>query len=117
MLENATSISCVSVYGDCPGIFPRDDLHILWGVGYTFTSGATEAWITDEIGESEAASAFNEQLGGCCRANRRWPIYCIIGSMLSVRVALFRSSVILSPALVLIKRAYDTLNSKNYETS
>jgi DHA3 family tetracycline resistance protein-like MFS transporter len=24
---------------------------VLWGIGYTFTSGATEAWITDEIGE------------------------------------------------------------------
>lgn len=23
----------------------------IWGIGYTFTSGATEAWITDEIGE------------------------------------------------------------------
>ena len=24
---------------------------VIWGIGYTFTSGATEAWITDEIGE------------------------------------------------------------------
>ena len=31
---------------------------ILWGVGYTFTSGATEAWITDEIGEAAAGRAF-----------------------------------------------------------
>jgi DHA3 family tetracycline resistance protein-like MFS transporter len=27
---------------------------ILWGLGYTFTSGATQAWITDEIGEESA---------------------------------------------------------------
>src|SRR5512136_2735634 len=27
---------------------------VLWGLGYTFTSGATEAWITDEIGEEAA---------------------------------------------------------------
>lgn len=26
----------------------------LWGIGYTFTSGATEAWITDEVGEEAA---------------------------------------------------------------
>jgi DHA3 family tetracycline resistance protein-like MFS transporter len=26
----------------------------LWGIGYTFTSGATEAWITDEVGEDAA---------------------------------------------------------------
>jgi DHA3 family tetracycline resistance protein-like MFS transporter len=38
---------------------------ILWGVGYTFTSGATQAWITDEIGEAAAGRAFlrSEQIG------------------------------------------------------
>ena len=30
----------------------------LWGIGYTFTSGALQAWISDEIGEERAASAF-----------------------------------------------------------
>ena len=27
---------------------------VVWGLGYTFTSGADVAWITDEIGEAEA---------------------------------------------------------------
>jgi DHA3 family tetracycline resistance protein-like MFS transporter len=31
---------------------------VLWGIGYTFTSGALQAWITDEIGEEQAAPAF-----------------------------------------------------------
>jgi DHA3 family tetracycline resistance protein-like MFS transporter len=31
---------------------------ILWGLGYTFTSGATEAWVADEIGEGRASEAF-----------------------------------------------------------
>lgn len=31
---------------------------VLWGVGYTFTSGATQAWISDEIGEAAAGRAF-----------------------------------------------------------
>jgi DHA3 family tetracycline resistance protein-like MFS transporter len=31
---------------------------VLWGVGYTFTSGATQAWISDEIGEAAAGKAF-----------------------------------------------------------
>ncbi|WP_462412873.1 MFS transporter [Neobacillus sp. Marseille-QA0830] len=31
---------------------------ILWGIGYTFTSGATQAWIADEMGEEKAASAY-----------------------------------------------------------
>lgn len=30
----------------------------LWGLGYTFTSGATQAWISDEIGEAAAGNAF-----------------------------------------------------------
>jgi MFS transporter, DHA3 family, tetracycline resistance protein len=31
---------------------------ILWGIGYTFTSGAHQAWIADEIGEDRASLAF-----------------------------------------------------------
>jgi MFS transporter, DHA3 family, tetracycline resistance protein len=31
---------------------------ILWGLGYTFTSGAKQAWIADEIGEEKASLAF-----------------------------------------------------------
>lgn len=42
---------------------------ILWGLGYTFTSGALQAWISDEIGEQDSALAFlkgsrMEQWGG-----------------------------------------------------
>ena len=38
---------------------------VFWGVGYTFTSGATDAWITDEIGEAAAGKAFlrSNQIG------------------------------------------------------
>jgi MFS transporter, DHA3 family, tetracycline resistance protein len=31
---------------------------ILWGLGYTFTSGAMQAWIADEIGEDRASPAY-----------------------------------------------------------
>ena len=31
---------------------------VLWGIGYTFTSGATQAWIADEVGEKRAGAAF-----------------------------------------------------------
>jgi DHA3 family tetracycline resistance protein-like MFS transporter len=31
---------------------------VIWGLGYTFTSGATQAWIADEIGESRAGQAY-----------------------------------------------------------
>lgn len=31
---------------------------VVWGLGYTFTSGATEAWLADEIGEEAAGPVF-----------------------------------------------------------
>ncbi len=31
---------------------------VIWGIGYTFTSGALEAWLSDEIGEANAGRAF-----------------------------------------------------------
>jgi MFS transporter, DHA3 family, tetracycline resistance protein len=31
---------------------------VIWGIGYTFTSGATEAWLTDEIGVTRANPLF-----------------------------------------------------------
>jgi DHA3 family tetracycline resistance protein-like MFS transporter len=31
---------------------------VLWGLGYTFTSGATQAWLSDEIGEERANRIF-----------------------------------------------------------
>jgi DHA3 family tetracycline resistance protein-like MFS transporter len=44
------------------GFFPVFALilltQVLWGLGYTFTSGATQAWLSDEIGEENANRAF-----------------------------------------------------------
>ncbi len=31
---------------------------VLWGLGYTFTSGATQAWIADEVGTERAGEAY-----------------------------------------------------------
>ena len=31
---------------------------LIWGIGYTFTSGALEAWLSDEIGEERAGRGF-----------------------------------------------------------
>jgi len=31
---------------------------VIWGLGYTFTSGALEAWISDEVGEANAGAIF-----------------------------------------------------------
>ena len=46
------------VEGLFPVFVPILIAQVLWGLGYTFTSGATEAWISDEIGEERANQLF-----------------------------------------------------------
>ena len=46
------------VEGFFPSFLPILLAQVIWGLGYTFTSGSTQAWITDEIGEDEANKLF-----------------------------------------------------------
>jgi len=46
------------VEGFFPAFLPILLAQVLWGLGYTFTSGATQAWISDEIGEETANKLF-----------------------------------------------------------
>lgn len=46
------------VEGLFPSFLPILLAQVIWGVGYTFTSGATQAWITDEMGEEKANPLF-----------------------------------------------------------
>jgi DHA3 family tetracycline resistance protein-like MFS transporter len=46
------------VEGFFPAFLPILLAQVIWGLGYTFTSGATQAWITDEIGEDGANKLF-----------------------------------------------------------
>ncbi len=50
---------------------------VLWGIGYTFTSGARQAWLSDEIGESQANRAF-------LSANK----YSLAGSLAGMLIAI-----------------------------
>jgi DHA3 family tetracycline resistance protein-like MFS transporter len=50
---------------------------VLWGLGYTFTSGATQAWLSDEIGEAPANRAF-------LRANK----FSLAGSLAGLLIAI-----------------------------
>lgn len=50
---------------------------VFWGIGYTFTSGATQAWLSDEIGEENANRAF-------LRANQ----YDLAGALIGMLVAI-----------------------------
>ena len=46
------------VEGFFPSFLPILLAQVIWGLGYTFTSGATQAWISDEIGEDPANKLF-----------------------------------------------------------
>src|ERR1044071_1653864 len=46
------------VEGFFPAFLPILLAQVIWGLGYTFTSGATQAWITDEVGEEDANKLF-----------------------------------------------------------
>jgi DHA3 family tetracycline resistance protein-like MFS transporter len=41
-----------------PAFLPILVAQVVWGLGYTFTSGASQAWITDEVGEESANKLF-----------------------------------------------------------
>lgn len=46
------------VEGLFPFFLPILLAQVIWGLGYTFTSGATQAWISDEVGEETANKLF-----------------------------------------------------------
>ena len=46
------------IEGFFPAFRPILLAQVVWGLGYTFTSGAKQAWITDEIGEERANKLF-----------------------------------------------------------
>lgn len=52
---------------------------VLWGLGYTFTSGATQAWLSDEIGEQPANQAF-------LRANKFSLGGSLVGMLLAILI-------------------------------
>lgn len=54
--------------GGWPSFWPTLIAQVIWGVGYTFVSGAIQAWITDEVGESSVQPVFTRgtQVGLAC---------------------------------------------------
>jgi len=65
------------------GLFPVFGMillsQVLWGLGYTFTSGATQAWLSDEIGEQEANRAL-------LRGNQFDLVGSILGMLLAIPI-------------------------------
>jgi len=68
----------------------------LWGLSHTFTSGAYEAWITDEVGVDRVGRLF---LVGA----RIWYVGAVLGLILQVAIGIFslRSGVIVGGAITI----------------
>ena len=67
------------IEGFFPFFVPILLAQVIWGLGYTFTSGATQAWISDEIGEDDANKLF-------IRATQVGLFSSIIGMVLAMLV-------------------------------
>jgi DHA3 family tetracycline resistance protein-like MFS transporter len=89
------------VNGTWPDFWVILAAQVLWGLGYTFTSGASQAWISDEVGEENAGSAY-------IRA-ARWDQWGgIAGTILSVLLALIsiRVPILVGGILFLVLGTY-----------
>jgi MFS family permease len=59
ILVGIALIGCAyALEGAVPAFWAALGGQVFWGLGYTFTSGATQAWITDEIGEEVVGPVF-----------------------------------------------------------
>ena len=69
----------------------------LWGLSYTFTSGAYEAWITDEVGVDKVGRLF---LVGA----RLWYVGAVLGLFLQVAIGIvsLRAGVIVGGAITIV---------------
>src|SRR5512135_2314310 len=74
------------VEGSFPFFAPILMAQVLWGLGYTFTSGATEAWIADEIGEARSGQAF-------LRASQMGTIGALIGIVPGALIGLLGANI------------------------
>ena len=72
----------------------------VWGLAYTFTSGAEEAWIADEVGADKAGRIF-------LRGSRVWYVGAVAGLFLQVGIGLgsLRAGVIVGGAVTVSRRA------------
>ena len=58
-LVGATIVGiAILAQGLWPSFWPLLAAQVLWGLGYTFVSGALEAWVTDEVGDEAVQPLF-----------------------------------------------------------
>jgi hypothetical protein len=87
--------------GALPSLGPILAANALWGVGYTFTSGAAEAWVADEVGEARLGRTL-------VRGGQAEYAGAIVGVFASVALALvsLRAPIVVAGALGVALAAY-----------
>jgi len=78
------------IEGMVPNVWVVALAQVIWGLGFTFTSGATEAWVSDEIGESKAGDAY---LRGAQWGN--------LGGLLAIPMGVYLGSIQLNMPIIL----------------
>jgi DHA3 family tetracycline resistance protein-like MFS transporter len=58
VIGNATMGVAFVAVGVFPDVWPIMAAYALWGIGYTFTSGAMDAWLADEVGEAQLTRVY-----------------------------------------------------------
>jgi DHA3 family tetracycline resistance protein-like MFS transporter len=74
------------IQGAIPSFWSAITGMFLWGLGYTFTSGATEAWLVDEMGETTVGPVF-------LRGRQAHLLGILIGTVLAVGLALIQIQI------------------------
>ena len=82
------------IEGLFPAFLPILLAQVLWGLGYTFTSGANEAWLSDEIGEVRANRVF-------LTAKR----YDLFGNLVGILCGMLLGSFTSAATLILVSGA------------
>ena len=72
-----------------PAFWPILAAQVVWGVGYTFVSGAAEAWVTDEVGPDAVQPVLT-------RAHQ-WGLGCDIAGILLAGVVAFGTGSLQAP--------------------
>lgn len=71
---------CYVITGLAPAFFAIVIAEVIRGVGSTFTSGASEAWITDEVGADKIGPLF-------LRSGQLWAVFNLLGVLVCVLLA------------------------------
>jgi len=75
--------------------------NLIWGLGFTFTSGAYDAWLVDELGQAQAAQAMLR--GG--QVSRLAEVAALLAAILIGSINL-QASILLGGVLVLLAALY-----------